>query len=194
MVMASGWDKISPLLDPFCGSGTIPIEAALLAGRVPAGYRRRFAFMDWPHFDSRFWKELLGDAAKAIVSDLPKIYGSDRDPGAVRAAQANAERAGVAGCIEFSERPISAIAPPSGPGWVVTNPPYGVRVSKTNDLRNLYAQFGNVMLAKCPGWHVTMICDRVQFIRNTGLEFDKGIPTTNGGLKVRLVRSLVKSP
>ena len=194
MVMASGWDNISPLLDPFCGSGTIPIEAALLAGRVPAGYCRRFAFMDWPHFDSKFWDALLADAAKAIVSDIPKIIGSDRDAGAIRAAQANAERAGMAGYIEFSGRAISAIDPPSGPGWVVTNPPYGVRVSKTNDLRNLYAQFGNVMRAKCPGWQVTMICDRVQLIRNTGLDFDQGIPTMNGGLKVRLVRSLVKPP
>jgi putative N6-adenine-specific DNA methylase len=188
MVMASGWDKTSPLLDPFCGSGTIPIEAALLARRVPAGYRRRFAFMDWPRFDSKFWNGLLAGAAKAIVSDVPNITGSDRDAGAIRAAQANAERAGVLGCIEFSHRAISAIDPPPGPGWVVTNPPYGVRVSRKNDLRNLYAQFGKVMRAKCPGWRVTMICDRVQLIRHTGLDFDQGIPTMNGGLKVRLVR------
>ena len=193
MVMASGWDKLSPLLDPFCGSGTIPIEAALAAARIPPGYRRRFAFMDWPQFDSKPWKDLLADADKATVSDVPRIYGSDRDPGAVRAAKANAERAGVASCIEFSDRPISAIDPPSSPGWVVTNPPYGVRVSKTNDLRNLYARFGKIMLTKCPGWQVTMLCDRIQLIRNTGLDFDQGIPTMNGGLKVRLVRALVKS-
>ena len=191
LVMASGWDKVSPLLDPFCGSGTIPIEAALLAGRVPAGFRRPFAFMDWPHFDSTYWEELLAEAAKAIVSDIPRIMGSDRDAGAIRAAQANAERAGLAGCIEFSARAISAIDPPPGPGWVVTNPPYGVRVSQTKDLRNLYAQFGKVMRAKCPGWRVTMVCDGVRLIRNTGLDFDQGIPTTNGGLKVRLVRSVV---
>jgi putative N6-adenine-specific DNA methylase len=194
MVMASGWNKIFPLLDPFCGSGTIPIEAALLAGRVPAGFRRGFAFMVWPHFDSKFWKELLADAGKAIVSDIPKIIGSDRDAGAVRGAQANAERAGVAGCIEFSRRAISAIDPPAGPGWVVTNPPYGVRVSQTKDLRNLYAQFGKVMRAKCPGWRVTMVCDKVQLIRNTGLDFNQGIQTMNGGLKVKMVRSLVKTP
>ena len=193
MVMASTWDRISPLLDPFCGSGTIPIEAALLAAKIPPGYRRRFAFMDWPHFDSKIWEKLLADAAKTIVSYLPTIIGSDRDAGAIRAAQANAERADVASRIEFSRKAISAIDPPSGPGWVVTNPPYGVRLSKTNDLRNLYAQFGNVMRAKCPGWQVTLICDRVQLIRNTGLDFDKGIPTMNGGLKVRLVRSFVKS-
>jgi putative N6-adenine-specific DNA methylase len=193
MVMASGWNKISPLLDPFCGSGTIPIEAALLAGRVPAGFRRRFAFLDWPHFDSKFWNGLLADAAKAIVSDLPKIIGSDRDAGAIRAAQANAERAGVADCIEFSRKAISAIDPPPCPGWVITNPPYGVRLRKTKDLRNLYAQLGKVLHTRCSGWHVTLLCDSIQLVRSTGLEFDKGIPLMNGGLKVRLVRGLVKA-
>jgi putative N6-adenine-specific DNA methylase len=150
--------------------------------------------MDWPHFDSKFWNGLLADAAKAIVSDIPRIIGSDRDAGAIRAAQANAERAGVARYIEFSTKAISAIDPPSGPGWVVTNPPYGVRESQRKDLRNLYAQFGKVLRAKCPDWQVTMICDKVRLIRNTGLDFDQGIPTMNGGLKVRLVRALVSEP
>ena len=193
MVMASGWDMTSPFLDPFCGSGTIPIEAALLARRVPAGYSRRFAFMDWPNFDSKFWNELLADAGKAILSDIPEIIASDRDAGAIQAARANAERAGVADCIEFSRKAISAIDPPPGPGWVVTNPPYGVRLKKTNDLRNLYAQLGKVLRTRCPGWRVTVLCDRVQLIRSTGLEFDRGISMMNGGLKVRLLRCLVKS-
>ncbi len=193
MVMASGWNMTSPLLDPFCGSGTIPIEAALLARRVPAGYSRRFAFMDWPQFDSKSWDELLAHAGKAIASDIPKIIASDRDAGAIQAAQANAERAGVADCIEFSRKAISAIDPPPGPGWVVTNPPYGVRLKKTNDLRNLYAQLGKVLRTRCPGWRVTLLCDRVQLIRSTGLEFDRGISMMNGGLKVRLLRGLVKS-
>jgi len=193
MVMASGWDGISPLLDPFCGSGTIPIEAALLARRVPAGYSRRFAFMDWPHFDSRSWDELLAHAGKAIASDIPKMIASDRDAGAIQAAQGNAERAGVADCIEFSRKAISAIDPPPGPGWVVTNPPYGVRLKKSNDLRNLYAQLGKVLRTRCPGWCVTLLCNRAQLIRSTGLEFDRGISMMNGGLKVKLLRGLVKS-
>ncbi len=193
MVMASGWDTVSPFLDPFCGSGTIPIEAALLARRVPTGYARRFAFMDWPNFDSKFWNELLADAGKAIVSAIPRIISSDRDAGAIQAAQANAERAGVADFIEFSRKAISAIDPPPYPGWVVTNPPYGVRLRKKNDLRNLYAQLGKVLRTRCSGWHVTILCDRVQLIRSTGLEFDRGISMMNGGLKVKLVRGLVKS-
>jgi putative N6-adenine-specific DNA methylase len=193
MVMASGWDMTSPFLDPFCGSGTIPIEAALLARKVPAGYSRRFAFMDWPHFDSKFWNELLAHAGNAITSDIPKIIASDRDAGAIQAAQANAERAGVADCIEFSRKAISAIDPPPGPGWMVTNPPYGVRLKKTDDLRNLYAQLGKVLRTRCPGWRVTLLCGRVQLIHSTGLEFDKGLSMKNGGLKVRLLRGFVKS-
>ncbi len=191
MVMASKWDTISPLLDPFCGSGTIPIEAALWAKKVPPGYTRRFAFMDWPDFDSQAWDQLLSEARKAFASDIPKIFGSDRDAGAIEIARANAEWAGVADNIEFLCKPISAIDPSSGIGCVVTNPPYGVRLSKTKDLRNLYAQFGKTLRIRCPGWNVTMLCDSIQLLRNTGLEFDDGIPTMNGGIKVRLVRCTV---
>ncbi len=193
MVMASGWDTFSPLLDPFCGSGTIPIEAALFARKVPAGYHRRFAFMDWPHFDSKFWNRLLTDAGHSISSDVPRLIASDRDPGAIQAAQANAERAGVADGIEFSCKAISAINPPPGPGWVVTNPPYGVRLRKKDDLRNLYARLGSVLRTRCPGWQVTMLCESIQLIRSTGLDFDKGISILNGGLKVKLVRSFIES-
>jgi putative N6-adenine-specific DNA methylase len=192
LLMASQWDKTSPLLDPFCGSGTIPIEAALLARKVPPGYARRFAFMDWPDFDSKTWEKLLSEARSALSSDTPEILGSDRDAGAVEIARANAERAGVADFIEFSCKPVSAIEPPSGPGCVVTNPPYGVRLTRTKDLRNLYAQFGNFLRSRCHGWSVTMLCDSIQLIQNTGLGFDHGMPLLNSGIRVRLVRSTIK--
>ena len=149
--------------------------------------------MDWPHFDSKSWDELLAHAGKAIASDIPKMIASDRDAGAIQAAQGNAERAGVAACIEFSRKAVSAIDPSPGPGWVVTNPPYGVRLKKANDLRNLYAQLGKVLRTRCPGWSVTMLCDRVQLIRGTQLEFDRELFVMNGGLKVRLLSGLVKS-
>ena len=152
--------------------------------------------MDWPHFDPRFWGKVLADAGKAIVSDIPDIIASDRDRGAIQAAQANAERAGVAGCIEFSHKPISAIDPPIGPGWVITNPPYGVRLREKKDLRNLYAQLGKVLRTRCPGWHVAMLCeaDNDQLIHNTGLALDpsRSLSLVNGGLKVKLARGQVE--
>jgi len=185
VLKASGWDAGCPLLDPFCGSGTIPIEAALLARRLPPGRARRFAFMDWPHFDAPAWEKLSAESG-AQPAASPRIMASDRDAGAVRAAQANAERAGVADAIEFSCRAISAIEPPPAPGWLVTNPPYGVRLKGGKDLRDLYAQFGKVLRAGCAGWHAALLCGDARLLASTGLRFQTRLTTLNGGLKVSL--------
>lgn len=186
MLLASGWDTASPLLDPFCGSGTIPIEAALLAKNIPPGRDRRFAFMNWPNFDPEGWTALQSSSREPPISSFPKLIASDRDAGAIRAAQANAERAGVADCIDFSCRSLSAIEPPLAAGWVVTNPPYGVRVSARTDLRNLYAQIGKVLRSRCPGWNLAILCNSITLLRHTGLTFDEAVTLTNGGLKVKL--------
>jgi putative N6-adenine-specific DNA methylase len=192
MIVGSGWDGVSPLLDPFCGSGTIAIEAAQMAHQIPPGVKRHFAFMDWPIFDRISWHALLSDTRSTHPATFPKIIASDRDEGAIRAAHGNAERAGVGDCIEFTCRAVSAIEPPHGPGWVVTNPPYGLRTKANQDLRNLYAQFGRVLRAKCQGWQVTTLCSSVQLLHHTGLELDKGIPLMNGGIRVRLAKGTVK--
>jgi len=118
---------------------------------------------------------------------FPKLVASDRDAGAIRAAQANAERAGVADCIDFSCRSLSAIEPPLAAGWVVTNPPYGVRVSARSDLRNLYAQIGKVLRSRCPGWNMAILCNSITLLRHTGLTFDRRMDLSNGGLKVKLM-------
>ena len=155
MLMASDWDRESPLLDPFCGSGTIPIEAAMMTLGIPPGAKRRFAFMEWPNFDEKLWKTV--HSQPSAVGGQLSIMASDRDAGAIRMAKANAERAGVAEHIQFENHAVSNIHPPKKRGWVVTNPPYGERISKGADLRNLYAQFGNVLRQHCPGWKVAVL-------------------------------------
>ena len=194
MLFASAWDAAAPLLDPFCGAGTIAVEAALLAQGLAPGRARRFAFMGWPDFEVEAWQSLLAEADSQSTSVAPPILASDRDGGAIDAACANAERAGVGGSIEFTRRAVSAIEPPGGPGWVVTNPPYGVRVSQRHDLRNLYAQFGHVLRAKCAGWHVALLTNSAELQAQVGLEFDRGVSLVNGGLKVKLVRGTVSLP
>jgi putative N6-adenine-specific DNA methylase len=189
LLAASGWDRAAPLLDPFCGSGTIPIEAALMAAGIPPGWKRRFAFMDWPGFDARAWQALLGEVRPRLAG--VQILASDRDAGAAAMAQANAERAGVAGMIAFSQRAVSAIEPPAGPGWVVTNPPYGLRVSGGKDLRNLYAQFGNVLRARCPGWQTAILCSDVRLLGQTGVKLDTSLRLVNGGVSVVVGRGSV---
>ena len=187
LLMDSGWKPGAPLLDPFCGSGTIPIEAALAASNTPPGLLRDFAFMGWPGFDRAAWDRLKEQARARIAPADPGIRASDRDAGAVRAARSNSERAGVAGCIELSCRAVSAIEPPPGPGWVVSNPPYGVRVRGGRDLRDLYAQLGKVLRSRCPGWRFTLLCQDVLLPNGAGLKPDRELPMMNGGLRVKAV-------
>lgn len=186
LLLASGWDAQSPLIDPFCGSGTIPIEAALMARNLPPGQNRRFAFMDWPNFDESLWKTVLTGATEHLSAEIPPILASDRDAGAVRMAQENARRAGVHHLIQFETQAVSALHPPVRKGWIVTNPPYGVRVSEGRDLRNLYAQFGNVLRSKCPGWRVAILSSDEFLLGHTGLKLATVLTFNNGGLRVRL--------
>jgi putative N6-adenine-specific DNA methylase len=189
MLLACGYDGSGPFLDPFCGSGTLPIEAALLAGNIAPGKLRRFAFMDWPGFDVKLWRALVDEARMGEHAPLFPILGSDRDAGAVAAAQANAGRARVNSWTELSQRAVSAVEPPPGAGWVVTNPPYGVRVSQGRDLRDLYAQFGNVLRARFDGWKVGFLCSDRVLAGQVGLKLEPPLKLVNGGISVGLYRS-----
>jgi putative N6-adenine-specific DNA methylase len=192
LIFASGWDTLSPLLDPFCGSGTIAIEAALLSRQIAPGKNRRFAFMDWPNYDPDLWQSLIAEAALSEKAAAPRILASDRDQGAMRIAQANADRAGVLDDIQFSIRAISAVPAPHDPGWIITNPPYGVRVSPSRDLRNLYAQFGNVLRANFRTWNFGFLCSSGYLAGHTQLQFEQTISLVNGGLSVNFYQGRVK--
>jgi len=190
MILSSGWTPDRSLLDPFCGSGTIPIEAALIARHIAPGRRRNFAFMEWPKFDRAEWDALLDQADSTLLDHVPaSIQGSDRDAGAIEASRSNADRAGVLNDIEFSQRAMSAIEP-IGAGDVITNPPYGQRVGDS-DVRNLYAQLGKVLRATCAGWRVALLSSDVHWEYATGLKFQPIARFTNGGIKVRFVQTIV---
>jgi putative N6-adenine-specific DNA methylase len=192
LLLASGWDGAAPLVDPMCGAGTIAIEAALIAAHRAPGLGRGFAFERWPEFDSAAWKGVL-DAAheQQVALGAGRIYASDRDPGATAATAANAARAGVAGAIEITTRALSAIEPPAGPGWLITNPPYGIRTGERDRLRNLYAQLGNVARARCPGWSVALLAADRALAGHTGLALSTRVRTTNGGIPVEILAGTV---
>ncbi|HET7623045.1 MAG TPA: class I SAM-dependent RNA methyltransferase [Gemmatimonadaceae bacterium] len=192
LLLSSEWDPHAPLLDPMCGSGTIAIEGALLARRIASGLRRSFAFVEWPEFDRLLWERVLDDARALVLPSAPAIIqGSDRDAGAIEAAVANAERAGVAADVEFSRRAISAIAPPPVPGWVVTNPPYGARVGERDRLRNLYSQLGNVLRARCSGWTIVMLSADAHLDSRLGVPLETILKTRNGGIPVHATAGVV---
>ncbi len=189
MLLASGWDRISPLIDPFCGSGTIPIEAALLAGNIPPGIARNFAFTQWSVFKPDLWVSLLHHARQSILQPQLEIYGFDRDSGAIRMAVANASRAGQKERIQFHQQSISELRPTPSPGWILTNPPYGVRLRENKDLRDLYARFGNLLSDHFQGWQAGILCNDPQLIGNLGLQ--KPVATErwiNGGVPVKFLR------
>lgn len=189
MIMATGWNGEVPLIDPFCGSGTIPIEAALIAKRTAPGLHRRFAFMDWPEFNEQLWKKMFTDANAIILDKSISIQGTDRDQGAIEAAVANAERVRLEKTVAFNLKTVSDIVSPgSEPGWIITNPPYGIRLSGQDDLRDLFAGFGKVMRMKFPGWHIAMLVSDPNLLRHTGLKFDKKplLSFLNGGIRVTL--------
>lgn len=191
LLAASGWDARSPLVDPLCGSGTIPIEAALLALDRAPGAARRFAFMDWPCFEPRAFEELRAAAAPPAPGSAPVIAGSDRDAGAIRLAAANAGRAAVGEHVRFERRAVSALEPPPGPGFVVTNPPYGRRLGEAGELRDLYARLGDVLRERCAGWRVAMLCPDRRLLAATRLGLDASLSFANGGLRVHVARGMV---
>ncbi len=188
MIAGSDWDPESPLVDPMCGAGTIPIEAAMIARNIAPGLERSFAFEKWPGHQADRWKATVDEArSRVLPAAAAPIVGSDRDAGAVAAATANAERAGVRGDIEISERAISDADYPQPPGLIISNPPYGMRVGETGSLRNLYAQLGRVVREAAPGYRLALLSADKALEAQLRLNLTEVFRTSNGGIPVRLV-------
>ncbi|MBW6471681.1 MAG: class I SAM-dependent RNA methyltransferase [Anaerolineaceae bacterium] len=185
LLLASEWTPEFPLIDPFCGSGTIPIEAALIAKNHPPGLYRDFAFENWPEFNQSTWQNMRREYVQNSTEITSQIHGSDRNIGSIEIARKNAEKAGVNQFIEWKHQSISDVKPNSQPGWIVTNPPYGLRLSSNKDIRNLYAQFGNVLRQKFQGWNVIFLCNSVNLANQTKLKPKSLLSFSNGGINVQ---------
>lgn len=193
MVIGSGWDQSTHFLDPMCGSGTIAIEAALIARRIAPGLRRAFAFQGWPRYEPELWESVKAGVGKAALSRVGGVLlASDRDDGAIKSARENAERAGVLEDIDFQSRPISAIEPPRDAGLIITNPPYGIRVGDRGPLRNLYAQLGKVLRNKAKGYTVALLSADTTLESMLGVPLEEVFRTRNGGIPVRFVMGRIE--
>lgn len=194
MLLGSKWDGRAPLLDLFCGSGTIPIEAALLTRDVAPGLARaredRFAFTRWPEHDAALWRAVVAEAESRVrPSAGAPIVGRDRDAGAVASATANAERAGVGAEVSFERATLERDEGPSegGPGWLVSNPPYGHRVGAEDTVAPLWTRLGATVREWYAGWTVALLSPDPALDRRTGMRLEERFATRNGGLPVRLV-------
>ena len=192
MLLGAAWDPATPLVDPMCGSGTIAIEAALLARCIAPGLARDFAAEAWPVIPATAFARMR-EAARARI--LPRaavpIVAGDRDAGAIAAARANAERAGVLADIDFRVATVSALHPPDGTGLVLANPPYGIRVGETAPLRDLFARLGQVLRARCLGWRVALLSADRSLDAQLRLAWTDRFTTRNGGIAVHLAEATV---
>ncbi len=181
-----GFDGSQTVLDPMCGSGTFVIEAAEIALGLKPGRERSFAFEHLPRFDAQAWDKLRASAQPNTPA--ARFYGSDRDAGAIRLANENAERAGVSDLVRFENCTIEMLEPPPGhPGIIIVNPPYGTRIGNKAPLMGLYRTLGNVIRTKFPGWRVGIITTDKDLAKATGLGLKLTEPTVlHGGLRVGL--------
>lgn len=191
LLLAAGYDGSAPLVDPLCGSGTIAIEAAMIARRMAPGLKRSFAFERWPSFEAETWQAVRTNAEARVLPAAPHaIVGSDRDRGVIASAIANAERAGVATDVTFACAAISDAPIPLAPhGYLVTNPPYGVRIGDRTALGHLFAQLGRVARVQCPGWSVTLLSAHTSYEWQMRLPLVEEALISNGGLRLRLVHA-----
>ena len=183
MVDLSYWRKNRILLDPFCGSGTIPIEAAMMARNIAPGIQRKFASEEWARIGKDLWKQGRADAYKAIDYDvMPEIYGSDIDPAAISLAKANAEKAGVDDCITFEVKPVEELVLPGNYGVIITNPPYGERIGELKEVEDMYRSLGGTMKQDST-WSTYLITSMEYFETLFGKKASKKRKLFNGRIK-----------
>jgi len=200
ILLKAGWletaQKNGVLVDPMCGSGTLPIEAALMAADIAPGLLRPyFGFSGWLGHDSRLWQQLVTEAETRRLTGLariPLIVGYDANPAAIRAAWANLERAGLAGRVHFERRDVGELSPPSAGGerggLVVVNPPYGERLGEVEELHGLYRTLGERLKGHFSGWNAAVFTGNPELGRDLGLRARRLHTLFNGALECRLLQ------
>ena len=201
LLLKAGWPTIAaaggPLIDPLCGSGTLVIEAAWMAGdHAPGLLRSHWGFSGWLGHIPALWNRLLTEADERCAvgqTRIPLLLASDHDPKAVRATLINAGRAGVADRVRVERREWAAVKPPLGsPGLVIANPPYGERLGDADDLSALYVQLGDRLKSHFGGWRAALFTGAPELGKRMGLRAHKTNVFYNGPLECRLLQFQVE--
>jgi 23S rRNA (guanine2445-N2)-methyltransferase / 23S rRNA (guanine2069-N7)-methyltransferase len=200
VLLIGEWPRLAamgaPLIDPMCGSGTLPIEAAMIAAHIaPGRLRPRHGFLGWRHHDATLWKRLLQEAQAGEIRDprrLPRIVGYDAAAAAVRAARANAEHAGLREMVGFEKRTLAECEAVDGidhetRGLFVVNPPYGERLGEEAGLTSLYAQIGDVLRRRFLGWKGLVLTGNARLAKSIGLRSARRHILYNGAIECRVL-------
>ena len=190
LVLLSGWDGHSTLVDPMCGSGTILIEAALIAGNIPPGsYRKQFGFERWKDFDPEVWRSVR-EAAMAEVdhANKPLILGGEISPHVARKAESNIASAGLKDRIRIMNRPFAELEAPEGGGTMILNPPYGERMDQDADINAVYRMIGDTLKQRWAGYAAWIITSNLEAVKQVHLTPKPRIKVFNGSLECRFLR------
>ncbi len=195
LIMLTPWNKDRILVDPFCGSGTFVIEAAMMAANMAPGMNRSFLSEDWKNLIPRkCWYETMDEANDLLDSNVKvDIQGYDIDGDIVKAARANAESAGVDHMIHFQERPLAALSHPKKYGFIITNPPYGERIEEKKNLPDLYRQIGE-RYKVLDAWSLYMITAYEEAEKYIGRKADKNRKIYNGMMKTYFYQFMGPKP
>ena len=195
LIMLTPWNRDRILVDPFCGSGTFPIEAAMLAANMAPGMNRSFLSEEWRNLIKRkCWYEAMDEANELVDTDIKvDIQGYDIDGDIVKAARFNAESAGVADMIHFQQRPVSALSHPKKYGFILTNPPYGERIEDKSNLPALYREIGE-RYAALDAWSMYLITSYEDAEKYIGRKADKNRKIYNGMMKTYFYQFMGPKP
>ena len=191
IVMRSGWQAGTPMVDPMCGSGTLLIEAAMIAAdRAPGLHRQHWGFTAWNKFDAELWRELTAEAQvrtrRAVQETTSRFFGSDIDRRVIEMARANARRAGVSELISFDAKEVGKLTNPlpEGPtGTVISNPPYGERLESEPALIALHNLLGRIMKTQFGGWQLSLFSASPELLSCLQLRADRQFKAKNGPLE-----------
>ena len=188
LIKLSGWKNDCHFIDPMCGSGTLLIEAAMIANNFPAGmYRKDFGFMHWPDFDEVLWKEVTKEALDQQTEFDYHIIGSDISGKNLSSARSNLKSARLHKDVKLFVSPFSALQAPAGePGIVIINPPYGERI-RLGDIIGLYKSIGNTLKQEFTGYQAWVISSDQKALSFIGLRPSAKLPVFNGQLECRFV-------
>ena len=195
LIMLTPWRKDRILVDPFCGSGTFPIEAAMIAANVAPGMNRDFTAEEWTNLiDRKLWYECVKEAEDMVDTTVKvDIQGYDIDGDVIKAARENAKRAGVEHMIHFQQRAVADLSHPKKYAFIITNPPYGERLEDKADLPELYTQIGQVY-QRLDSWSMFLITSYTDTEKYIGRKADKNRKIYNGMLKTYFYQFLGPKP
>lgn len=178
------WHPNLPLLDPMCGSGTLPLEASLISLNIAPGlFREQFAFERWLDFDPTLWQQLLNQSKACQNQELAApITGCDRDTDILNQARSNAQHCGILDQITFIQQDLSQLEPPADRGIIICNPPYGERLGNAQELGDLYKLLGDIFKQRFKGWTAFILTGNKQLAKRVGLKASRRLPVYNGSI------------